>query len=333
MRSAIAMGMYLRNESRNTSHISKEIRYRIWWSIYTLENTLSVMTGRPTSSLDRVCTAPLPIPFDEEQFQDSNVVRLISDFDFRQAFIQSLTSEPLISSVLESMGDGSSESLASDSTAIAPNSSLYFLNFVKLTLIMRRAIDLLYSPGFIKRPWPHVKASIKDLTDESEAWLSSLPEIFRFTSGQKTRSFERQRWSLAFRFYSTIITITRPSLCRFDRNGSDSEVSARDRWVPAKICLESACKMVHLMPDKPDVPWLLRVSPWWCVLHYIMQAVAVLLIELGFRLKNRPSRLSDVSIPLEKAIRWLHSMASESTAAKRAWEVCHDLYEHLAPVS
>ncbi|CRG82873.1 Protein FMP42 [Talaromyces islandicus] len=334
-RSAIAMGMYLRNESRNMPHVSKEIRYRIWWSIYTLENTLSVMTGRPTNSADRFCTTPLPVPFDEEQFQDANVCRLISDPNARQAFIKALTSGPLISSASESAGDSSSESqrLLSDLTTITPNISFYFLHFVKITLIMRRAIDLLYSPGFIGKPWLHVKAAIKDLSDEAESWLSSLPEIFQFTSVQKTRSFERQRWSLAFRFYSTVITITRPSLCRIDRKGSDSGASEEDQWAPANICLQSACRMLNLMPDKPDVLWLFRVSPWWCVLHYIMQAVAVLLIEMGFRSKNKPNGISEVSIHLKKAMRWLHSMAAESTAANRAWDVCHDLYERLTPIS
>lgn len=105
VRSAIALGINLRSESKDTSNLSKEIRYRVWWSIYTLENTLSIMTGRPTCVPDKFSTTPLPIPFDEEQFREPVALRLLRDFSFRTCHIQGLTSRRrVISAVLDPSG-------------------------------------------------------------------------------------------------------------------------------------------------------------------------------------------------------------------------------------
>ncbi|KAL2783551.1 transcription factor domain-containing protein [Aspergillus keveii] len=68
LRSAIALGLHLHSENKEMPNMSREIRYRVWWSIYTLESILSVMTSRPTGAPDEFSTTPLPIPFDEEQF-------------------------------------------------------------------------------------------------------------------------------------------------------------------------------------------------------------------------------------------------------------------------
>jgi hypothetical protein len=328
------MGINLRSESKDTSSISKEIRYRVWWSIYTLENTLSIMTGRPTSGADRFCTTPLPVPFQEEQFQDSNVSRLLEDYHVRSVYTKAITSKtPKSTASSDSMRPGlpTGQRPAPPLTEIVPNNSLYFLHFVDLTLIMRRAIDLLYAPGFAQQPWLQVHAAVVDLIAETDAWLSILPDIFQFTSGHDTQLFERQRSSLAFRFYSTKITISRPSLCRSDRQQSGNEASSPRQRKTSKTCIESACQLLNLLPDEPNVIWLIQVSPWWCVLHYLMQAVTVLLIELDFRLKYTPDEVGIVSTHVEKAMRWLLSMGADSTAAQRAWAVCDGIYSHLSP--
>lgn len=86
VRSAVTMGLNLRNESNSIGHISKETRYRVWWSLYTLDTSLCAMTGRPPSSNVEFCTTPLPVPFMEEQFRDETIAQLITDHEVRNAF-------------------------------------------------------------------------------------------------------------------------------------------------------------------------------------------------------------------------------------------------------
>lgn len=332
VRSAIALGVNLRSESKETSNLSKEIRYRVWWSIYTLENTLSIMTGRPTSAPDKYSTTPLPIPFDEEQFREAVASRLLTDFRARADYMQGLTSQRRVSPGWDSPALGHAvmgqEPLPTPMD-ISPSNSFYFFYFVDLTVIMRRAIDSLYSPGFARRPWLTISASIMDLVQESDEWLSRVPSVFQFKFHHQSADFERQRWSLAFRFYSLRITLSRPSLCRSERQRSPNEASALSQQRIARICIDSACELLDLLPDKPDALWLVQVSPWWCVLHYLMQSITVLLIEMEFCLRFHADGASHITSHVEKGLEWLHSLGSISIPSRRSWEVCNSIYNRL----
>ncbi|KAE8344932.1 hypothetical protein BDV24DRAFT_148388 [Aspergillus arachidicola] len=330
IRSAIAMGINLRSESKETSNISKEIRYRVWWSLYTLENTLSIMTGRPTATADKFCTTPLPLPFEEEQFHVQVAVRLLADFDFRTEYMRALTvtRHRFPATPDPPAGKASGQNLASDLAEIVPNTSLYFVYFVQLNKIMRRAIDLLYSPGFATRPWLTINTAMLGLVDETDEWLAGLPAVFQFTCHRTAHQFQRQRWSLAFRFHSVRITVCRPSLCRSARQEPGTELCTEVQKT-AELCIGSACQILDLLPNEPDIIWLNQVSPWWCVLHYLMQSITVLFIESEYCGRVRSNNTVRVNTLIEKALVWLSALAIDSLAAQRASEVCHDLYRRL----
>ncbi|GFF86676.1 hypothetical protein CNMCM6936_006845 [Aspergillus lentulus] len=330
MRSAIALGINLRSESKDTPNFSKELRYRVWWSIYTLENTLSIMTGRPTSAADTFCTTPLPIPYEEDQFHGPVASQLLSDYSVRYGYMQAFSSrrhKHPPSQVSTKPAPSVGHYLASTINEAAPSNSLYFLYFIDITMIMRRAIDVLYAPGGSREPWPEVGAAIVDLVRDADAWSNSLPDAFQFRPMQRSKPFERQRWSLAFRFYSTKITISRPSLCRTDRlRPGQVQNPPLDQRKNAKICVDSACDILDLLPDTPDVLWLVQLSPWWCIIHYLMQSATILLIELDFCVKFDVEEAAKITLMVEKAMGWLLAMAADDLAAQRAWEVCHSLY-------
>ncbi|KAE8396936.1 hypothetical protein BDV37DRAFT_292981 [Aspergillus pseudonomiae] len=313
IRSSIAMGINLRSESKEISNISKEIRYRVWWSLYTLENTLSTMTGRPTATADRFFA-----------------VRLLADFDFRTEYMRAfaVTRHRFPATPDSPAGKASGQNLAADLAEIVPSTSLYFVYFVQLTEIMRRAIDLLYSPGFATRPWLTINTAMLDLVDETDEWLAGLPVVFQFTCHRTAHQFQRQRWSFAFRFHSVKITICRPSLCRSARQEPGTELYTEVQKA-AELCIDSACQILDLLPNEPDIVWLNQVSPWWCVLHYLMQSVTVLLIELEYCGRYSSDNTVRVNSMIEKALVWLSALAMDSLAAQRASEVCHDLYRRL----
>jgi len=58
IRWATALGLNMRNESTTLGDSLKEIRYRAWWALYTLEHRLCGMTGRVNCILDDYCTTP-----------------------------------------------------------------------------------------------------------------------------------------------------------------------------------------------------------------------------------------------------------------------------------
>ncbi|KAL4891388.1 putative fungal-specific transcription factor [Aspergillus ambiguus] len=329
VRSSIAMGINLRSESSHTSDTSKELRYRVWWAIYTLENTLSIMTGRPTSTADRFCTTPLPLPYEEDQFQGPIASRLLSSFSVRRGYMQDFESRRLKRSSQRGTADDVSSGWKHQTSTIdniAPSNSLYFLHFVEITRVIRKGINLLYAPGFSKEPWFRIHGTISDLVNEADIWLSGLPHVFQFKPMQYSRIFERQRWSLAFRFYSLKITVTRPALCRSDRQRPDHGYSRGRQRNAAEICVDSACEMLDLLPGIPNIVWLIKVSPWWCVLHYLMQSITVLLIELDLCINLGIQRTVNVTSSVKKGLYWLQVMGMENIAAHRAWDVCHGLF-------
>ncbi|RHZ63555.1 hypothetical protein CDV55_105418 [Aspergillus turcosus] len=316
-RSAIAMGLHLRSVSKDTLDISKELRCRVWWSIFVLETTLSVMTGRPYSVANQFCTAQLPLPFDEEQFGDAFVARLLADAHARRAL-----SKSLLSSAAPDAG--------TYLPAVKPSTSLYFLYTVEIARVMRCAINLLYAPGATRSSSYSVEKALEELISTINSLQRKLPEPFQFSRPQEDTAFETQRWCLAFQFYSAKMTIARITIYRYERSGQ----ATSSRWKEmSDICTNAACNMLSQLPDEPDITWLGRIAPWCWILHDLMQALTVLLIELDSRIKHGAKDSELISRYIQKGMHWLLAMASRHAASERAWQICQDLYLRLTPAT
>lgn len=343
IRSAVTMGLNLRNESNSIGHISKETRYRVWWSLYTLDASLSAMTGRPHSSNVEFCTTPLPVPFMEEHFRDETIAQIITDQEARNVLMGIFStnrwgqSQTESSVTLEQSGNltpnrnEQCEQLAfSAMETLTPNISLYFLYFVELGLTMRESVDTLYAPGAARKSWREVEAAISALNNKADAWLSKLPETFRFTGPQGNVAFERQISSLAFRYYSTKLIITQPCLRHASRqDGTPSLGNFCDMMTDQ--CVDIATQMLALLPEPPDTSWLYHIAPWWCVLHYLMQAMTVLLTELFLRARPGTLQYRKVQESVDKGSRWLYDMSGRDACSQRAWLVCNDILSRYSP--
>ncbi|KAF4212208.1 hypothetical protein CNMCM8980_010323 [Aspergillus fumigatiaffinis] len=339
LRSAVTMGLNLRSESNTIAHVSKETRYRVWWSLFMLDISLCVMTGRPPSSSDEFRTTPPPVPFKEEDFSDDRVVQLIADHEARGLFMEALgkttataetaltpeTSDPHLFNANRECEQVASSAIES----LTPNISLYFLHNVELGLILREAVDTLYAPGVARKPWREIELAVAALNSKADVWLSRLPPAFHFETG--ARVFERQRLNLAFRFYSTKIIIAQPCLSRLTRQTPGSEPPGVACETMATMCVDFAAQMLDLLPTIPQASWVYRVSPWWCFLHYLMQSTTVLLTQLLLLSEAGTVRHSRVLEQVSKATRWLSEMSTNDPSSARAWLVCRDLISQHAP--
>ncbi|KAI9932197.1 hypothetical protein MW887_009707 [Aspergillus wentii] len=339
IRGALALGLHLRNVGTCTSDTSKEIRYRVWWSLYTIEYLLSVVTGRPSCIIDSACSTPLPVPFDESDFQKEEVARQISDAargsssQLERITVSSTCS--LNSSAESDSNDTATNPKDTDTNkaeylkGLPPCMSLYFLQLTKLISISKRMTIKLYSPEAAHSPWPSTEFTIQSLVLELDSWFMNLPTPYDFTSTQTSQCPMSQRMSLAFLFYSTKIGITRPCLCRLDMmQQGDREYDSCSKT--AAECVESACHMLTLFPDSSDAALLHRISPWWCILHFLMQATTVLLLELAFRTQHVPEKSNMVSKAAKKALEWLSTISQSNMASERAWKLCDGFMRRLA---
>lgn len=339
VRGALALGLHLCNLGSCTSDTSKEIRYRVWWSLYTVEHLLTMITGRPSCIVDSSCTTPLPVPFDESDFQKDDVAQLVSTAG-RSSYLDRM---PLSNSAanLDSNTDDETSETPEESEPrmsrtewlknLPPCMSLYFLQLTSLTTIAKRMTVKLYGPESLQSPWASTEFTIQSLMLEIDSWFMNLPSAYDFTSTQTSQCPLGQRMGLAFLFYSTKIGIARPCLCRLDSSQIEDDKIQEFCNKTAAECVESACHMLTLFPDTPDAALLHRMSPWWCTLHYLMQAATVLLLELSFQTQHVPEKASMVSKAAKKAIDWLSTLSKTNMASGRAWKLCDGFLRRLAP--
>lgn len=301
------------------------------------------MTGRPSCIVESTCTTPLPVPFDESDFQKDEVARLISSpsrggpSQLARIAVNSSTSS--LKASLECDSDDAAVTNPKDPTAsnteyiksLPPCMSLYFLQLTTLTSIAKRTTNKLYSPEAVRAPWASTEFAIRSLMLEIDTWFMNLPTPYDFTSTQTPQCPTGQKMGLAFLFYSTKIGITRPCLCRLDGVCSQGEKAYDFCSKTAAECVESACHMLNLFPETPDTSQLYKMCPWWCTLHFLMQATTVLLLELAFGTQHVPEKASTVSKAARKALEWLSLMSKTCLASGRAWKLCNGFLCRLAP--
>ncbi|GAB1205625.1 fungal-specific transcription factor domain-containing protein [Aspergillus pseudonomiae] len=346
LRSALSLGINLRLVDGRTHYTSKEARSRLWWSIYLLEHQLTSVTGRVSCVNENLSSTPLPVPFEEDAFGRPEVLCLFQDSSMRESHLK------LTLLQTEEEARSSAEWLLT----CEPTSSLFFYCLVDLTSITQAVMNKVYSIQALREPSGRIHHRIRKYSKTLDTWLSKLPQAFRFTESHSERfhapaaddPFMQERIRLAFNFYSSKITLCRPCVTRTNLKGSSSQSAKTShselRNEMALSCLRSACRLTSILPEEPDIHWLARVSPWWTILHHLMQANTALLLGLScWSITDLPktSMPTNPSTPpidthtmlaaCKKVTRWLHTMSYTNTAARRAFLFCDSFIRRIAP--
>ena len=358
VRYAQALGLHLRNETsaRQMSDQRKEQAVRVWGSLYSLETTLGVMTGRPSAINDRETSTSLPValddecslehaaeqrrpcrdevdakspqdPMDSDQLSNSPSNRVSSAF--------STPSSHQISAPSKSASTSTGiTSMTSPTYAlpIPPDSSVYFLYRSQLFRLIHFVLADLYNVEALHGSWADTQKSIEKHTDTLKRWQSTLPAVYDFSTPNTEQVYLRERLGLGMLFWSNMTLIGRPCLCRMEGAIPNESRASRDfNRRTAAHCVHAACEFLQLLPDEPDPVALYRIAPWWAFLHYLSQAASVILLELAFRVAHVPDEAPKMLLHAKKAVKWLRSLATESLAADRAWHLMDGLLRRVAP--
>ncbi|KAL3462209.1 fungal-specific transcription factor domain-containing protein [Aspergillus heterothallicus] len=336
-RSAISLGLNLRTISDQIDPVSREMRTRLWWSLFSLEHILSSMTGRsPCVDLPSTTAYP-PIPYCEAQYEHAEVVELLSDPTMRE--------EKLRWAIYAT--DSELESRTAWLKSVEPTPSLFFFYLIDLFAITHAAVKAIYT---LSKERDTGLSEIPLFQKKLHAWLSHLPPPFAFTNDDNVSAVSqesRYQVSLAMAYYRAQIILSRPCLTRPGFKGRTNIRFSRSRFGDdtARTCIHSAVALISILPDKPDMNWLLRTTPWWCVLHFIMQAITILLIQLAVGqvpaededtgVRHSGDIKSDVApeVVLElakKGVRWLHRMGEQDTSSQRAFQITERLLRRIA---
>lgn len=343
VRNAATLGLNLQNENKKVISSAKEARYRVWWALCSTETMLATMTGRPTLVLETDCSTPLPLPIDEDEPSKDNsgpATTSSATKGFRRHSGQESKTSHRSSATPGSsfkVSDAPATEVPSGlhrdpSGSVPPSDALFFLYHTNLSILTNAVLNQLYRASAVKRTWAEMQDEITKFDARIERWRRSLPPVFDFTKKQREQQFGRHRISLGFFYYSTKTIINRPCLCRIDRRiPHESDKAKESNRVAAARCVYAAKGVVMTLPNEPNAVGLNRVSPWWCLVHYLVQASTVLMLELSFWADHMPTEADEILEAAKKSVYWLRSMAEDNVAAYRAWRLCDDLLRKLAP--
>ncbi|KAF1977713.1 hypothetical protein BU23DRAFT_526171 [Bimuria novae-zelandiae CBS 107.79] len=321
IRYAIALGLHVRNDDRNTSYPTREILINVWWSLYYLERQIVVMTGRPGAVVDVCCSVPLPAPLSEQQtagnFQLVDDMRRSSATAISSPFSQS---HPFLGA--RSLSNAGFEEASPRFNVPEVNPGSFFKAVAQLSTITQSIVMSLYTPGTRARSPNDLQQDIHQLGQRLDGWLAKLPKDFtlqRYHSGLNPSQipFLRERTLLTFQYYSTKILLTRPCLGSLRESGQHAEPAEFAQQM-ADICVETAKAVVDVLPDQAHPLSLYQSGPWWTIVHNLMQALAVLLLALSYASEVTQDTVGLAS-PCVKIIRWLHSM--DDPLAVQAYKV------------
>ncbi|KAF2729595.1 hypothetical protein EJ04DRAFT_446943, partial [Polyplosphaeria fusca] len=306
LRFALAVGLHLRNENPSAALQRKEALVRTWWGLHSVETLLSTITGRPSIISDNDCTVPLPglMPGEEGQVQLEKLIRRSSQTTSPYGNSNRSVAAPIIGSYLDAN--------------------------VRINLITQKVLTRLYSPSVASESWERVQGTITSLLAELDEWAEvALPDPSQ--SGAPPIKSPRHRQSLHFQYNSATILITRPCLCRLERrlkNQSADTMMFNEKR--AETCVQAAKRVVDVLPDTVDPAQVYQNGPWWAIVHHMMQAMAVLLLEWSVR---GTYTQGDDELPpyATKLIQWLYAMREENAVAHKAFDIVLDILKNTAP--
>ncbi|KAH6618851.1 C6 transcription factor-like protein [Boeremia exigua] len=318
LRYAYTLGLHVRNEDPSATAVKRETLVRTWWSLYSLERTLSIVTGRPSTIVDSCCSVPLPMPVVEEQISDKLEAvyrkRIGSTSNF--ATPRRWSTGPM-DSPHTPIGLGTTEA----------NSGSYFKAAIQLSIITQSVLTSLYASTIV-RSTGETQLEMAQLSQRLDQWVLSLPREFNFQdpSNGTNMLFDRERVLLGFQLCSARMLLGRPCLTTRRPPWRDSTEAAFAREL-ADSCISAASTTVDFLSAVPDAHFIYAQGPWWCLVHHVMQAVSVFLLGLA-----HPTATSHDSALLvhytRKAMRWLGAM--QDPVAERAYQVAVATFETVS---
>ncbi|KAF2000680.1 hypothetical protein P154DRAFT_575736 [Amniculicola lignicola CBS 123094] len=323
LRFGYSLGLHVRNEDRTATQVKKEVLSRMWWGLYSLESILSNITGRPSVGIASHISVRLPIPLATEDLDEASLASMDVTLG-RTILVENPSSGTSSATPSKSDLSGFTESFN-----VHANSGAFLRETVKIGKITQKALVSLYSATMVTNTWEKVQEHIMDTLSEVEDWANSLPPDYTFLGAHGiNEDYIRERTILAMYYYSAKMMATRPCLCRLDRRiGNQTKSSDDFNRNMAVTCVTAAKSVADLLPDdaRHHRAAIYRNGPWWSIVHNIMQALTILMLEIAFEPASFPQDKQLMLPSLKKLVHWLREMGNNYTLAKRAYQIGFDL--------
>lgn len=95
----------------------------------------------------------------------------------------------------------------------------------------------------------------------------------------------------------------------------------------AATCVRSARKIIHLVVNEPNP----SNSPWWCLLHYLMPAKGIIMLEMIHQAIHTPEHKAALFADGKMVLNWLKGVAKANTSLQRYIVELEDQLKKVAP--
>lgn len=288
------------------------------------------MTGRPTCISVNMCSSPFPLPWDEAELLGPSAALLLNDPILRDKRINvAMASSHIPGTPMGRSGHIEDIRAARSWLRDQPASSeLCFLYSCDLTMVTQEVLDRVYTARCLNRNWSYLRDTLAELQEKVDLWFSTLPTALEFTCVENDDIAYNEKMRLAFQYHGTRILLGRPCLCRHKASQLDEKQEFNRAM--ALSALDSAAHIARLIPDGQASSSPHRNGPWWCLLHSVMQAVTIMILEISFGSVHMPVGENNLLQLTKKCVRWLRRTSENSIASRRAWQLCDMALRRLA---
>lgn len=328
IRHATALGLHLKVLPNVLPEAEIKRRSRIWWSLFRMEVLLSEITGRPKCLSEADMTVPFKSLFSDEG-EDINEVPVLID-----GSTSTTRSSELWRNCLgdhSRVGEKWSGGVVPWSRLVPMGSNMsetHFAAALELSGISNRIGSTLYlGPGDLT--WADVQDTVRDLEADLARWQANLQEDLKMKNIGEDDIDPRSNLDVEMTFCSVRMILYRPFMCEIHIDDESAE-SMKFNQLCARAGVTAAMRMTDILPDDPIAAQILQIFPWWTLLHYISQAIAIMCLELCLNVQHMQDQTREVMGALSKALNYLWVLAPESKSAYRAWGVYRPLVEKVA---
>ncbi|KAF8592537.1 hypothetical protein K439DRAFT_1400441 [Ramaria rubella] len=201
--------------------IEKQIRRKVWWSVYTLDRMLAIALGRPLGIDDRDCDAEFPIQVDDDHLQ------------------------PFLDNTL--------------APQTSPSPMVGFVALSALFKIGGDVLRRIYSVKNSGVSDIDMQIAIDDLDAQLTDWCERLPPAFKYLPSNEQQT--RIGSTLASSYYAILITLHRRSLSprRMNRSPAASNNSSAPKAVQsARACIRLAPSAKDVIPPSHHLAFFIQ---------------------------------------------------------------------------
>ncbi|KAK4944638.1 hypothetical protein LTR10_016072 [Elasticomyces elasticus] len=258
VRTAQALNLHLDPSDWSISMIEKELRKRLWWSIYSLDRFISLKHCRPPALSTEAGHSTMPAVVDDDQILPTHIdkthdpQRQPSQLHFFNSLMQLIH---ISESALSSNSNGT-WALARGKNNNLPKRDPRESIYTQLAMSLEQESKLVL-------------------------WLEGLPEHLQFDYDNADHKLRRQQRSLETRYLHTRLMVHR--LTMISALGPDKGkpyAQPTDSFLQSILtasiqqCIECSCKLIELVKKYYEQKSL---GPWWLLLQFIFTTLATLL--------------------------------------------------------